>query len=77
MSACKYLKISVMGASIIFLLGVVLQLSGQLFQIPPQFQAYMIFIGITCMALGIVALLIIFVALLLPTISNLLNNCQH
>ena len=76
-SACDVMKKVVIVSASLLLTGAILELLAQLITTESMVPIFFAYAGVFAIGAGIVVLLGVFVAMMIPSISQKLDTCQH
>jgi hypothetical protein len=76
-SACDTMKKSIITASLLLVFGTIIGLSGLLFSLESVYPVLIIYAGLFAISLGVLILLITLLAVMIPSVNQRLDACQH
>lgn len=76
-SACDVMKKVVIASASLLLTGAILEVLAQLMTTESMVPIFFAYAGVFAIGTGIVVLLGVFVAMMIPSISHKLDTCQH
>lgn len=76
-SACDTMRKVVILSASLFLIGILLEIMTQLITFESMISVFFAYAGIFAIGLGLVILLGVFIAMMIPAVSHHLDACQH
>ncbi len=76
-SACNAMKKSVMLSAFFLTIGVLLEITTQFLSLKSMAPVYFAYAGVFAIFLGIVGIITVSVAVMIPSVSQRLQSCQH
>jgi len=76
-SACDLMKKSIILSALLMLVGSVLEVAALFLSFETIVPVLFIYGGFAAISLGLILLLVIMIAVILPNVSKRLNACQH
>ncbi len=76
-SACDVMKKSVMLSAFFLTIGALLEVAAQLLTLKSMIPVYFAYAGIFSIFLGVLGIFVVLIAVMIPSISQRLQSCQH
>ena len=76
-SACDVMKKSVMLSALFLTVGALLEIAAQFLTLESMIPVYFAYAGVFAIFLGAIGMTAVLVAILIPTINQRLQGCQH
>ena len=76
-SSCDVMKKSVMLSAFFLTIGALLEIAAQFLTLESMIPVYFAYAGVFAIFIGLVGILAVFIAILIPNVNQRLQACQH